>query len=257
MAERLLVDEELERLSAIHGFRVVGIQATAAAVGRANSDELYPRLRRLLEDFDYVIVRASSGGIDRVIVLGEKVPFVPVPPMVVGADEGASTGPGASGDIVIETQRRGTQHAVSVSLEGQGGKRMSRSLLIDTGADFVVLPASLVSGLGVAPNTLKERDMQTANGQVKARVGGIPAIWIGQHRIPNVQVAFIEDDKLGNSGLLGMSVLSRYTMTIDDEAGSLRLADKGATPTDAKESDASDQDKAAAQDDPDSPAVRE
>lgn len=252
MAARLPVDEELERLSAIHGFKVVGIEATEEAVGRVSSDELYPRLRRLLEDFDYVIVQAPSGGIDRVIVLGEKVPFVHVPPMIAGTDEGASSGSGA--DIAIKTQRRGSQHMVQVSLEGNGGKRMSRSLLIDTGADFVVLPASLISRLGIAPNGLRARDMQTANGQVKARVGRIPAVWIGEQRIPDVQVAFIDDRKLGNSGLLGMSVLGRFTMTIDDEAGSLRLADKGAARKDTEESEAPGEGKTATRDDPESPA---
>jgi hypothetical protein len=30
-------------------------------------------------------------------------------------------------------------------------------------------------------------------------------------------VAFLDDDKLGGNGLLGMSVLGRYQLTIDDE----------------------------------------
>ena len=36
-------------------------------------------------------------------------------------------------------------------------------------------------------------------------------------------VAFLDDDKLGGTGLLGMSVLGGYQMTIDDEQGTLTL----------------------------------
>jgi predicted aspartyl protease len=54
----------------------------------------------------------------------------------------------------------------------------------------------------------------------------IPAIWLGSHRIDGVEVAFIEDSKLGGSGLLGMSVLGRFTMTIDDDENQLTLGRK-------------------------------
>lgn len=227
-AEKVPVGEELERLSAIHGFNVVGLDATGEAVGRSGAEELYPRLRTLLENFDHVIVQSPAGGVERVIVLGEKVPFVPGPRTPAGgpgAGKPAETGP--VGSIALKTERRGTQHSVEVSLEGEGGKRISRSLLVDTGADFVVVPASLIAGLGIAPEKLKKREMQTANGKVEARLGRLSAVWLGEHRIPDVTIAFIEDGKLGNGGLLGMSVLGRYTMTIDDEAGRLTLAAKG------------------------------
>jgi hypothetical protein len=39
-------------------------------------------------------------------------------------------------------------------------------------------------------------------------------------------VAFIEDGKLGGSGLLGMSVLGRYKMTMDDAENRITLGAK-------------------------------
>jgi clan AA aspartic protease (TIGR02281 family) len=238
-AEKVLVVEELERLSDVHGFHVVGLEAVEEGMGRAEGDELLPRLRRLLESFDHVIVQSPQGGVERVIVLGEKMPFVPAPRSTAAeSEEEGSAVQTDDGGIVLGTERRGTQHAVKVSLEGPGGRRMSRSLLIDTGADFVVLPTSLVSDLRMSADELEERDMQTANGRVKARVGTLPAVWLGRQRVPEVVAAFIDDDKLGNGGLLGMSVLSRYTMTIDDEAGQLTLAAKGAGEEDASAGDA-------------------
>lgn len=252
-ANKVRVGEELQRLSAIHGFSVVGLETTEDATARAGGEELYPRLRRLLEGFDHVIVQTPGGGVDRVIVMGETVPFVPVPRSAGGAPgQGGSGSKPPAGDIVLDTERRGTQHSVNVSLEGAGGKRVSRSLLIDTGADFVVLPASLVASLGIAPAQLRRDEMQTANGKVRARVGVIPAVWLGDRRIPDVLAAFIDDGKLGNNGLLGMSVLGRYTMTIDDEAGRLTLASKSADRGRVKESGAEE-----AQADPETGAPEE
>jgi clan AA aspartic protease (TIGR02281 family) len=223
------VAEELERLADEHGFTVIGLASTEDAVGRADRDALYPRLRRLLEKFDHVIVQGPDGGIERVIIMGEKVPFAPPPPMGRESAQEQETGEGATAaetDIVVQTVRNGTQHSVRASLEGAGRKRVARDLLIDTGADFVVLPATMVKDLGIAPNDLSQREMQTANGKVTARIGRIPALWLGDHRIAGVDVAFIEDGKLGGGGLLGMSVLGRFTMTIDDEGNKLTLGKK-------------------------------
>lgn len=237
-AEQVSVADELERLSAVHGFTLVGAEHAEDAYGRADREELYPRLRRLLENFDHVILQGSGGSVERVIIMGEKMPLAPsstATPKSV-ADQGESDGgeaASAGGDILVKTERRGTQHSVKVSLEGPGGKRVDRSLLVDTGADFVVLPATMVRELGVSPQDLKPREMQTANGKVTARVGSIPALWLGSHAIPGVEVAFIEDSKLGSGGLLGMSVLGRFRMTIDDQAGSLTLAKKTTAPPSA------------------------
>ncbi|NCA90229.1 MAG: hypothetical protein EOM92_15370 [Gammaproteobacteria bacterium] len=219
---RVPVGEELKRLSAAHGFTLVGAGAIAEeARGRASGEELYPRLRKLLVDFDHIIVQKPDGGVERVIILGEKAAYVPPPtPTPAG-------GAPASGHIELKTTRRGTQHAVQISLEGAGGKRMTRELLVDTGADFVVLPASLLSQLGIDGEGLRPSEMQTANGKVQARIASLPAVWLGQSRIENVRAAFLEDQMLGNSGLLGMSVLSRFTLTIDDKGNRLTLDAKG------------------------------
>lgn len=218
---KIPVGAELERLSAAHGFTVVGLAVTGEAVARVSTEDIYPRLRTLLVDFDHIIVQAPGGGIERVIIMGEKKAYEPpAPPVAAGGNPG-------TGHIELKTSRRGNQHAVQVSLEGEGGKRVSRELLVDTGADYVVLPASLLGALGLPSASLRPSEMQTANGKVQARIGSLPAIWLGQNRLENIRVAFLEDAKLGNSGLLGMSVLSRYSLTIDDKAGHLTLDAKG------------------------------
>jgi len=88
------------------------------------------------------------------------------------------------------------------------------------------LPKSLRNELGLDGSKLEQREIQTANGKVNALIGVLPGVWLADHRLDDVEVAFIEDEKLGGPGLLGMSVLGRYQMTIDDSAHRLILTSK-------------------------------
>jgi len=221
-ASQVAVAAELQRLAAANGFEVSGLRHTTEAMGRVDTDELYPRLLELLGKFNSVIVQGPAGKIERVIILGPKVP-VEAPPVTAESvpDEDKD-----GGNIVVHTIRQGTAHAVQASLEGENGQRISRTLVVDTGADFVVLPASLLPQLGLPTGAMQQRDMQTANGKVSARIGTLPALWLGDTRIPHVQAAFLDDAKLGENALLGMSVLGRYRMTMDDQHGLLTLGRK-------------------------------
>jgi predicted aspartyl protease len=94
-----------------------------------------------------------------------------------------------------------------------------------------VLPLTLAGKLGFDRKDLEERDMQTANGKVTASYATLSGLWLGEVRIGDVAAAFIEDEKLGGNGLLGMSVLGRYKVTIDDENSRLTLGGKQAGAT--------------------------
>jgi len=226
-AAQVDVAEELARLASANGFTVTGDEHLQDSLGRAEGDVVFRRVRQLLERFDHIILQRPGGGIERVIVLGKAMPGAMLPKTLVQIEE-----PGAGGDaseesesalIELPTVRRGNQHSVMVSLESATGERVERALLIDTGADTLVLPASLIASLGIAEAGLRERQVQTANGQVQARIGSLPGLWLGKQRVSPVEVAFLEDDKLGGNGLLGMNVLGRYKMTIDDEHDRLTL----------------------------------
>lgn len=227
------VAEELERLAAAHGFDIKPehLDKTRDHEGRAEIDDLLPRLRELLASFDHIILQTSSGGVERVIILGATVEYTPL----VDASAGEKKPPQGEekdkdkegeGDIVLTTQRKGEQHLVQVSLEGAEGAKVGQQLLVDTGADHVVLPASLLASLKIPEESLKATQAQTANGKVDARMGLLDAVSLGEHRITGVTATFIEDEKLGGNALLGMSVLGRYRMTIDDEKNTLTLSKK-------------------------------
>jgi aspartyl protease family protein len=224
---RVNVGEELERLMAAHGFAMkpADLEETRQTVGRAEGDALVPRLRMLLDGFDHVIVQKPDGGVERVLILGAKSAVAPPPDSSAPAAPVAEQGEGApTAEIVIETQRKGTSHALMLSLEGERGKRIDRPLLLDTGADYVVLPASLIGPLGIRPEALRRQAVQTANGTVDAQLGTLTAVWFGEKRVTRVATAFIDDSRLGGNALLGMSVLGRFRVTIDDAKNLVVLA---------------------------------
>ncbi|WP_295391702.1 TIGR02281 family clan AA aspartic protease [uncultured Thiodictyon sp.] len=222
-AAQVEVAGELERLMAQYGFQMkpADLEATRDKQGRAaEGTELLPHLRALLEGFDHIIVQSGQGGVERVLILGAKTPYTPPAP--------AAAAPAAppAGEITLETQRIGSSHAVTLMLEGQNGRRVQRQLLVDTGADYVVLPTSLIGQLGLAPDALHTQQVQTANGNVEAALGTLPAVWLQQQRVAEVPVAFIEDARLGGNALLGMSLLGRFRVTIEDEQNRLVLGPK-------------------------------
>jgi aspartyl protease family protein len=231
LADPVDVAQELERLMAVHGFtmKTQDLEATREAQGRAEGEDLLPRLKLLLERFDHIIVQRPGGGVDRVLILGEKAAQSAEPPQTATETPGVEDPEAevaATGDIVLETQRRGASHSVALILEGNNGKRVQRVLLLDTGADYVVLPASIIPQLGIPPHALRSQPVQTANGRTDARLGKLAALWLGDRRIEGVEVAFIQDDRLGGNALLGMSLLGRFRVTIDDEHNQVVLAGK-------------------------------
>ncbi len=226
LAQRLPIPVTLEGMAREGNFEVTGLDKVQDASGRSEPGDLYTRLRALLEDFNHVIVQAPGGGVAKVIVISRKTAYTPPPLAQTPEGEGEPAEEQPTGEIELDTERRGTSHLVTLALEGEGGKRSMQTLTVDTGADFVVLPVSLLGPLGIQAQKLQSREVQTANGKTSAKIGRLPAIWFGEHKLKDVQAAFIDDAKLGGNGLLGMSVLGRYRMTIDDEANRLTLSPK-------------------------------
>ncbi|MFP4494797.1 MAG: TIGR02281 family clan AA aspartic protease [Halochromatium sp.] len=225
-AAQVEIAPELSRLAAAHGFSVSGLEVLEDERGRAEEAGLYRRLRVLLERFDHILVHDAEGEVARVIIIGRTNRQPPAPQVRIDPPAGASAGEPAgegAGRIEVETIRKGSQHSVRVTLEGEGGRRVDRALLIDTGADTVVLPDSMIAALGLDRRRLETREVQTANGRAQALMGRLDGVWLDGERLSGVAVAFLEREKLGAAGLLGMSVLGRYQMTIDDERNRLML----------------------------------
>jgi clan AA aspartic protease (TIGR02281 family) len=112
-------------------------------------------------------------------------------------------------------------------LTGPSGQPQGVSFIVDTGASDVVLPYSLMKRLGFEAADLPSLQMQTANGVVTAKRAVIKALELGagdnREVIQRVTVLFISDAAIGGVALMGMNVLGRYNMTIEDDADRIVL----------------------------------
>ena len=95
--------------------------------------------------------------------------------------------------------------------------------IVDTGASFVVIPPAVAERAGIETVEAPRVSVQTANGLVQAPLVNISRLKIGrlsQRRVAAV-VQNISSD--GQMGLLGMSFLSAYKMTVDQSHSMLLL----------------------------------
>ena len=88
------------------------------------------------------------------------------------------------------------------------------------------MPESLITPLGYARDQLEIARLQTANGILEAQVGKLKAISLGNQIIHDVDIAFVDNNLLGNVILLGMNVLSQYRIILDDEENQITLIEK-------------------------------
>ncbi len=98
--------------------------------------------------------------------------------------------------------------------------------MVDTGASTVVLPASMSTQLGFRPEDLVDGIAHTASDRVKAKIGFLKSVRVGNILANDIKVALMPDDRLGNTMLLGMSFLERFKVTIDDARNELILLAK-------------------------------
>ncbi len=168
---------------------------------------LEQQITQLLASYNHIVSRTAKGEIERIVIVNKKQKS-------------------EKQNIILPTTHRGNHYMVSASLTGDGSLWESMEMIIDTGADIVVLPASMITKLGLSNTQLSSQKMQTANGLTDAKIGTLQALTLGGETINNVQVAFIADKLLGAHRLLGMSALNRYQINIDDQNQSITLIKK-------------------------------
>lgn len=195
--------DQLIQLADKNQFTIQGIEKTKTIEFKPVSGDVESKIKQLLSSFNYLLIRTDHGQLERLIILQIK--------------------PEGPKRIIVSTQKNGSQHIVNASIKGIAVDWLDVELLVDTGADRIVLPSSLMNSLGYVEEQLENQKMQTVNGLVEAKIGQLEAIEIGNEIIPDVGVAFVLDDLLGDIMILGMNVLSRYRMTIDDASQQITL----------------------------------
>lgn len=123
--------------------------------------------------------------------------------------------------VTLKTSRNGAHHIIRAALVGPNGHTQLVSFIVDTGATDVILPASMIALLGFRESELYAVSVQTAHGVTDGRRGFLRSLELGgpdvSDVIERVPVMFMSDEDTAGHALMGMSVLGRYTMTIEDD----------------------------------------
>jgi len=134
---------------------------------------------------------------------------------------------------LLRIRRAAPPEASSVALERRGGVWFTEvtvnethavRFMIDTGASLCAISPELAESLGIRPAPdAPVVELQTANGRTSGRAVRIPSLRVGEAEATNVPGVVVASANLGRGGILGMSFLSRYIMTIDPARGLLNL----------------------------------
>ena len=199
--------EQILELQNHMGIKVLGLERIQNEEKIATRGSLEKQIEQLLVTFNHVVIRNDKGEIERVVIVNKKQKS-------------------EIQNIVLPTSHQGNHYIVPASLTGDGSRWEAMDMVIDTGADIVVLPESMIAKLGMKDTNFSNQPMQTANGTTNAQIGSLHSIKLAGETIENVQVAFIADKLLGPNRLLGMSALNRYQINIDDQNQSITLSKK-------------------------------
>ena len=130
-------------------------------------------------------------------------------------------------DITIPLQKMGGSFVVQADLN----KERSAHLIVDTGASMTVLSTDIAIDLGILGTTDNELlTVNTAGGSVQVNMNYLSSLTVGTAQAHNVAVAIhdLPDIPEQIEGLLGMSFLKHFLITLDAEHARLILRPKPA-----------------------------
>jgi len=139
-----------------------------------------------------------------------------------GADPGAGPSVLLHQDVVVPTFRVGQTFVVQVRLNGTRDAK----LILDTGAEISLLSHDLVLDLGLFPtSTTPTVTLNTVSGTVRADVVIVESMAVGAAEAHHVAVAVhdLPEAPPGIDGLLGLTFLNKFIVTIDPQHGTLHL----------------------------------
>lgn len=168
---------------------------------------LEKQLQQALASYNHVISRNKQGKIEKVVIIGKKQK----------SDDDR---------IILPSRFEDGHFVVSVSVSGHGKFWETLDMIVDTGADLIVLPETMIDKLGMSDETFTLGKMQTANGKVDAKIAKLQEIRIAGEVLNDVAAAFVDDDLLAKKSLLGMSALGRYKLEIDNQSQLVTLFKK-------------------------------
>jgi clan AA aspartic protease (TIGR02281 family) len=125
-------------------------------------------------------------------------------------------------DITVPLTKSGGSLVVQVLLN----QERSAQLIVDTGASMTVLSTQAAIDLGILGTTDNELlTVNTAGGSVQVNMNYLPSLTVGTAQATNVAVVIhdLPDIPEHIEGLLGMSFLKHFLVTLDAEHARLIL----------------------------------
>lgn len=199
--------EQLQGLQTEHKIAITGLEKIDDDAKIDTSGTLEQQVDQLFAGYNHVVTRTPKGKIQRIVIISKI----------------QKTSPRR---LILPVNQKNGHNTVEVMATGDGNSWQTLDMIIDTGADLVVLPVSLLEPLGLANAQFKHTRMQTANGVAEASLVKLKEFKIAGETLENVETAFIADRLLGGNNLLGMSVLNQFQVNIDDNAHMVTLIRK-------------------------------
>ena len=199
--------QQIQSLQSRMNIQITGLERIQNEKKVMTTGSLEQQVEQALASYNHIISRSAKGQIERIVIINKK--------QKTEAER-----------IVLPTSLQGNHFMVSVAISGNGSSWQTLDMIIDTGADLVVLPESMINQLGLEDSAFIRKKMQTANGMTEAKIGKLQELRIAGETVENVEAAFIPDALLGKNCLLGMSVLGRYQINIDDKTQLITLFKK-------------------------------
>ena len=117
----------------------------------------------------------------------------------------------AGRSLVVQARLNGTRDA---------------KLIVDTGANITVLSRQVARDAGIWPTSYSGSvTLNTAGGPVQADLARLDALAVGSEEVSQVSVAIhdLPEALTGVDGLLGLSFLDKFLVTMDTQKGELQL----------------------------------
>jgi clan AA aspartic protease (TIGR02281 family) len=134
--------------------------------------------------------------------------------------------PESSGPPIAEAGRvkaTPTKPGGTVVVEAVLNRRLTVPMLLDTGADFTVLTKQAAKDLRLSSlEHLPKMQFKTAGGMVKFPIATLRSLRVGTAEASDVEVAIDLDGHLP-MGLLGMTFLRHFKVTVDQQRGQVKF----------------------------------
>jgi aspartyl protease family protein len=122
-----------------------------------------------------------------------------------------------TGELTGAPRQTVSGEAIQLTLQDDGHFRLRATIndkevdfMVDSGASFTAISANTADDIGIDwRDELREADLNTANGVVKAKLVSLDAIMVGDHEIADHTVVIAEN--FGDTNVVGMNFLKSFS----------------------------------------------